>query len=236
MTDTVDILKKIKTKGYWRIVVYPLTVKKDRIPTLDKCEEMIGNAVVSLRGWPYPYYNNESLRFQDYIQVEVDFEPHIELWRFYLSGLFVHYVSLNEDWMDYQSLSKQDSRFQRIKQGDILGLDLMVYDITEIFEFVSRLSRQGLYVDGLKVEMQLNNITNRELFIFDFKRAGFHMPYKTSAPKLIYPKEISEENALKNPQQNALEAILFFTDRFGWKNPNVISIQDMQQNLLQRRL
>lgn len=238
MTDITKVLDKIKQKGFWRIVIRPTKFKPDLIDSSSSCEELIRNAQVELRGWPYPYYeiNDKVERGQDWIQTAVDFESHIELWRMYLSGQFIHYSSLREDWMDYQRMANEDSRFSSISQGDILGLDLMVYNLTEIFEFISRIAKQGLYPDGLRVIIELNNTAKRRLFIFDFSRAGFFTSYKTDTDTLTYSKEMDEETALQNSKQNALQAILFFTDRFGWDKPNETSIKDMQQKLLERRL
>lgn len=225
-------------RGYWRIIIRSTTFKPGLIDSLSSCETIIRNAQVELRGWPYPFYvtNEKVERGQDWIQTAVDFKNHIESWRLYLSGHFIHYTSLREDWMDYQVMAKQDSRFSGITEGDILGFDLMVYDLTEIFEFISRITKGGLYQDGLKVNIELNNTANRRLFIFDQNRADFHTTYKTSANILTYEKEMDEKIALQNSTENALKAILFFTDRFGWGKPNEISIKDMQQKLLDRRL
>lgn len=229
-------LGKIKQKGYWKVAIQPLTYKKDRIVSLTQCKNIIGNAIVSLRGWPYPYYNNQAEQFQDHLQVDVDFEPHIEFWRLYLSGQFVHFIALNEDWLDYQRMSQQDSRFRNLKPGDILGFDLMVYDITEICEFISRLGKQKLFSEGVQLELTLVNTENRKLFIFDFNRADFFTDYRTSDNTLSYVVKVAEQEAIQDTKQNALNAILFFIDKFGWDKPNIESIKDMQQKLLERRL
>jgi hypothetical protein len=231
-----EILNKIKLRGYWKVGIQPLIYKKNRITNLAKCKEIIKNAEVSLRGWPYPFFNNDAQQFEDFIQVAIDFENYIEFWRLYLSGQFIHYIALREDWLDYQSMSRQDSRFATLKQGEILGFDLIVYDVTEIFEFISRLAKQGLFTDGLKLEIALNNTENRKLFIFSVNRADFFTHHKTSAKSLSYSKEINEQDALQNSQQNAFDAVLFFCDKFGWDTPNISSIRDMQQRLVERRL
>lgn len=239
MVNNNDTLQKIKQKGFWKLDIHPLTFNEKAVASLTKCKEIIQDSMVSLRGWPYPFYEDRSdvlKAFNNYIQCEVDFLPHIEIWRLYTSGLFVHYIALIEDWMDYNRYKRQDSRFHNLQHGDILGFDLMVYDITEIFEFIARLSKVDVYSDGVKVKIELSNIMNRKLFIFDFDRVDFLGDYKTSDSKLSYETTIESKEDLLSTKQNALKAILHFVERFNWNKPNIPSIQDMQRKLLERRL
>ena len=53
MTYNVDVLKKIKSKGYWKIVITPNTYKKDKL-SLSKCKEIVEKSKIK-RGWYYPY-------------------------------------------------------------------------------------------------------------------------------------------------------------------------------------
>ena len=232
-----ETIEKIKSQGYWRINIHPLNFIKDRILSLSQCEEIIKNSVVELRGWPYPttHYNIPILRGQNWIQVIADYTDEIDVWRFYQSGQFSQFLALREDLMDLEPIKKMVIPAREINKP-VLCLEYTVYLLTEIFEFLSRIAKQGIYKEGVEIKIELINTENRKLFIFDPMRAGFLEDYKTADSKLSYQKTLSEEEIIEKSKDSSLEAILWFIDRFGWKNPNVTSIKDMQQKLLERRL
>ena len=232
-----ETIKKIKSQGYWRVNIRPLNFIKDRIASLSQCEEIIRNAVVELRGWPYPtaHYNIPILRGQNWIQVVADYGDEIEVWRFYQSGQFSQFLALREDLMDLEPIKNRVIPAREITKP-VLCLEYTVFLLTEIFEFLSRIAKQGIYKEGVEIKIELINTENRKLFIFDPMRAGFLEDYKTADSKLSYQKTLNEEEIIEKSKDCALEAILWFIDRFGWRNPNVTAIKDMQQKLLERRL
>jgi len=232
-----ETIKKIKSQGYWRINIRPLNFIKDRISSLSQCEEIVKDAVVQLRGWPYPtaHHNIPILRGQNWIQVVADYDDEIDVWRFYQSGQFSQFLALREDLMDLEPIKKMVIPNREITKP-VLCLEYTVYLLTEIFEFLSRIAKQGIYKEGVEIKIELINTENRKLFIFDPMRAGFLEDYKTADSKLSYQKTLSEEEIAEKAKDCSLEAILWFVDRFGWRNPNITSIKDMQQKLIERRL
>ncbi len=103
-----ETLNKIKSCGYWRINIRPLNFEKEMITSLSRCEEIIENAVVKLRGWPYPvfHHNLKIQKGQDWIQTIGRFEDETEIWRFFQSSQFIHYFALREDWEMFSSTIK----------------------------------------------------------------------------------------------------------------------------------
>src|SRR5438105_14534862 len=95
-TPTDALLERIHATGYWRVLLHPSQYDEHRIPTLKACEDLIEATKVSLRGWDYPHfrrYTEDTIRGDNWIQHAVDCANHIELWRFFQSGQFVHHLA-----------------------------------------------------------------------------------------------------------------------------------------------
>lgn len=228
-------IDKIKSRGYWRINFQPL-VDKEKL-TLAECNELIEKNNVSLRGWNYPHYpgrrgdDTDVESHDNFYQGWVDWENHKEFWRMYQSGQFLHYLALREDWLEEDSWS--DDLRKKIKPMEKLGVTgSTIYQITEIFEFLARLAQAGVYDEGIKVNIELFNTKDRELWIEHQMRAGFLRPYKTSSNSIIFSKKYTKESILSSPRELAFEAICYIFDRFGWHNPSPDMIQKDQDEIL----
>lgn len=85
---TNEILQKIKSKGYWKIVIMPFEYKKERI-RLGDIKQIVERSHVMKRGWPYPFTYQAGDTFASdlisngYYSTDVDWEKHIEIWRMY---------------------------------------------------------------------------------------------------------------------------------------------------------
>src|SRR5690348_12794894 len=105
MVDEVGILGKIKSKGYWEIELRPSVYKKDNL-SLSECNEIIEKYQVRLRGWYYPHIAHheygEVFNGDNFVEGLVDSFKHLEVWRMYTSGQFIHYLNFWEDWIGYQ--------------------------------------------------------------------------------------------------------------------------------------
>ncbi len=114
----------------------------------------------------------------------------------------------------------------------VLALEYTIYLLTEIFEFLSRLAKQGIYKEGVNLKIELINTEKRRLFILSPMRANFLQEYKTGSPKLSYSKRLNEEEVINKPKELALEAIRWFVERFGWKTPNINALRNIQEELI----
>lgn len=230
-----NLTKKIKSKGYWKIDFKPLVDIKDRIEHFPDLEELIEKNSVELRGWDYPHFprRERPLFGNDYIEGRINWENHIELWRFYQSGRFWHYLALREDWFGRSSLV--DKRLSKIKPREIISIIGTVYQLTEIYEFLSRLNKESIYKDGVEISINLNNTKNRRLELLEPGRAPLFQKYKTNAKSIKFSRSYSEKEIAEKSQELALEAILHFFYRFGWNNPPIEVIKEDQRKLLERR-
>lgn len=236
MSDT--IIDEIKKRGYWRVNFRPRTLS-EKITKLGECLEIVTKSKVSLRGWSYPHVptytaeHKEVTPGKDYYQGQIVAGCHLEFWRMYQSTQFIHYFSLWEDWQ------KEDTLFGGEggpEPGTCLSVIGAVYHITEIFEFLRRLIENGLYDEGVRVDISLHNTKGRKLWINDPMRAPFMTDYITSVADIEYAEEFSKEDILLKSKDHAFDCILHFFDRFGWHQANVQAIKNDQDTLLSGRI
>lgn len=235
-----DLLQKIKSRGYWRINFQPV-VDRQKIDSLGSCKDIVEKNTVELRGWDYPHFPRRSGDDTGLEPAErhyigwIDWNKHKEFWHIYQSGQFLHYVALREDWLEEDDW--HHNLAEKIKPGSSLGIiGSVVYQMTEIYEFLSRLGNTGVYDEGVRVSITLNNTQNRELWIEDNMRAPFFSPYKTGAEKIEFKKDYSKEQIITTPKELALEVILYIFDHFGWHNPPIETLKKDQDNFIARRI
>lgn len=230
------ILNKIKSKGYWRILFRPLT-HEIRIKELDKCKEIVERNKVSLIGWDYPHFayrrDNDAdlVPGNDYYEGWTDWMQFKELWRMYQSGQFIHYVALYDDW--YEEGIK-DEWAEHDSEHRILKITETVFFITEVYEFLSRLTKARLFEGGVNVSLQLNNTKDRILYSEHGIGRRFLRNYKTGAPDIVCDKQYRERDIIENPCLLAKEALLHIFERFGWKPADGV-IEGHQSRLLEKK-
>lgn len=234
-----DLIEKIKSRGYWRINFQPL-VAVQKLKNLSDCKNLVEKNSVVLRGWDYPHFPNRSDEKtglepgNNYYQGWIDWWSHKEFWRMYQSGQFFHYLGLREDW--YEEDGWFGDTAKEIKPGSSLSVVGTIYQITEIYEFLARLARDGIYEEGVDVNISFNNTLNRKLWLDDLKRAPFSYDRKTGAEKIeIPPHKYKKDKIVNQARDLALEIIIYIFDRFDWPQPPVETIKRDQDNLLSRR-
>lgn len=234
-----DLIDKIKSRGYWRINFQPVVDKK-KISSLGECKEIIEKNRVALRGWDYPHFpqrtgNDTGLEPAESHYVGwIDWNNHKEFWHMYQSGQFLHYIALREDWLEEDTWNPNLA--EKIKTGSSLGIiGSVVFQMTEIFEFLARLGSAEIYDEGVTISISLNNTQNRELWVEDKMRAPLFSQYKTGADNIGYSNEYSKEQIITSSKDLAIEAIIYIFDHFGWHTPPIETIKRDQENLLARR-
>ncbi|MBT7188371.1 hypothetical protein HN911_13705 [Candidatus Bathyarchaeota archaeon] len=188
-----------------------------------KCSEIIQDSIVSLRGWDYPHINRDgTVNGQDWVESECDWSTHIEYWRFYQSGQFIHHMALQEDYA-YEG-------------ENILSIISTLYQVTEIFEFVARLTAKGIYSEGMDLSISLHNTENRTLKITDPLRSPLFADHTCRQPQIVYQESFSQDELLGKSRALALFATEHVFERFNWNNPPINIMAEDQLKLLERRL
>ena len=152
----------------------------------------------------------------------------------YKSGQFIHFLSLKEDW--FEEADGPSETIKAIRPGSILDIGETVNTLTEIYEFLSRLAKHGIYKDGIGVEVGLYNVRNvsRELKILNPRRLPLVSDYVTETQKISFLKQYSEKEVLQHSKGLAMDTILEIFSRFNWDDPPLETIIGDQQELLGR--
>lgn len=235
------LIDKIKSQGYWRVIIKPTQFNKSLIPSLTECQRLIEESKVYLRGWDYPHlprYGQGLVNGVDWLEASTDsmvWIPMLEYWHFYQSGQFAHLFNCGEDWVNRDQLQIQNWRNLPLPER-VLSILNTVYRVTEIYEFAARLAAKGIFRSDLSITVELHGMKDRGLVVTGHMRAPLLDNYICGVDALPYSKTVSLEALLAQASELALESLLWFFERFNWQSIPVHTIRDDQRRLLERRL
>jgi hypothetical protein len=219
-----DLLEKIHSRGYWRVLIRPTRHLENRFPSLSECRRILEESVVRLRGWDYPHIHDEHIvNRQNWIESGVDWEyGHIEYWRFYQSAQFIHHFAMREE---YEAASR-----------DAKGLDFIntVYTFTEIFEFAARLAAKDLLSPSAEIGVELHGCDGRRIISWD--RGRYVRDHVSSEPVISVSQVVSDRTLLTESARLAIDASMFVFERFNWMDAPRGILGEEQAKLLDRRL
>lgn len=229
-----DRLKKIHSKGHWRVNIHPTRFERSRIPTLTKCREILRNSVVQLRGWDYPHFDyDETTNGEDWIESSCDFQGLIEYWRFYQSGQFIHHFAFREDYeLDPNKLSMD---VPPSPSGRYLSILSSLYRVTEIYEFAARLASKSVLSPAVEISIKLVGTKERQLFFWNPGRY-LRKAYICQIPEMTLTNTYSMPDLLSHANELALDATGWIFERFNWAEVPRGVLSEDQKKLLERRL
>jgi len=235
-----EVIKKIKSKGYWEINIHPDIYNSQRIEK-QKIKDIVRSAVVELRGWDYPHFRDsegEPYPILNGIEKYIDWSNHIEFWRMTQSANFYHLLALREDWTKDIKYRNMWSKEDELKDKKWLGVLGTLYTLVEIFEFAKRLATQDVFDDNLIIDIKLHDLSNRELVIDSFDRLPFIFPQvaQISEPWSYHMRTFSVNDLLNKSDQLALGAYLDLIYLFQWENPPIETFKNDIQKFLQGRI
>ncbi|MFA5158119.1 MAG: hypothetical protein WC451_02940 [Patescibacteria group bacterium] len=238
MTDQ-KFIDKIKSRGYWRVNIRPVIIPAQDL-TLPECKEYIEKSSLELRGWDYPHIPRRSgddtgiLRHSNFVEAWVDWSYFKEFWRMYKTSQFLHYFGFRIDWMsEEEPIFGNQERVPEPKTE--LGVLDTTWQVTEIFEFASRLVQTGLYDKGVVIDIALYNLDGRKLTIDNPGRMRFMFDRKTGANDYYYSKILTKEEIISNSKSLAYDVIKGIFELFGWDDLPIETIKKDQEDLLSRR-
>ncbi len=234
-----EVIKKIKSKGYWEINIRPDIYNSQRIEK-QKIKDIVRSAVVELSGWDYPHFRDsegEPYPILDGIEKLIDCSNHVEFWRMTKSANFYHLLALREDWMENVEYRNILAKGDELKGKKWLGVLGTLYTLVEIFQFAKRLAAQNVFDDNLIINIKLYDLNNRELVVDSFDRVPFMFPRvaKISKPWNYHTQTFSVNDLLNQSDQLAIEAFLDLIYLFQWENPPIETFKNDVQKFLQRR-
>lgn len=227
-----DIIEKIKTKGYFRVVLRPGTHQEERIKSLTECRTIIDQCKVSMRGWDFPHIDRDLFsNDQNFIFSGTDWSRYKELWRFYQSGQFIYLGGFGEDWLNETiGLFGPQDHSLGFKGFSIDG---NLYRFTEIIELAARLVTKNVFDGLVNVEITLFDTLDRRLFFYE--KGYLVQEAKSVMPEINFKKTYTEDEVLTKGNEIALEIAQSFFERFNWQNLRIEVLRDIQQRFLSGR-
>ncbi|MBY3138991.1 hypothetical protein [Rhizobium laguerreae] len=222
------LIDRIKSVGFWRVNIRPMG-DPSRVLDLAECRRLVDRNQISLRGWNYPHVSRVDNHggdenMGDFVQNWTEWYQHVEFWRMYRSGQFLHYKALREDLMELDEKP----------EAKVLGTGTSIFTMTEIVEFAFRLRAAGLYERGMDIAVVIGNTSGRQLWIDDPGRMGFSYPRQTHAESIKLERRIDQAGLEVEPREIALGMIVELFDQFDW-TPNEDQIRADQIKLYNLR-
>lgn len=227
------LLEKIQSVGYWRINFRPLVVPEQRL-AFAACEDAVNSNRVELRGWDYPHVSRRQdathgyARVGEYVENWIDWEVHVEFWRMYRSRQFLHYRAAWED------LDPDRYNGRPRPAATVLSVGSAIYTLTEIFEFLFRVGRSGLYAGGVKAIISLENTAGRHLWINDPNRMPFSEERITGAARIEITRTLGPAEFAASDHRISMSAIIELFEHFGW-DAAPSTLEDQQTRFLNRQ-
>ena len=213
---------------HWRVRIFPTHHEGKRVESLRDAKEIVDKSQVRLRGWYYPHIDREGIVPGDgWVESSGDFRGHLEYWRFYLSGQYLHLMAYPED--------EEDTTAQRLPPG-VRGLEVVttVYRFTEIFTFASRLATKGILDPGATVSVTLSGTEGRQLFFYEAGRY-LSLDYRCRVPSLTVERSVAASDLMARADEIAIDASVHVLERFGWLDVGRGVLLEDQKRFLERR-
>lgn len=212
----IELTEKIKSHGYWRVVIRPEVPVEQRISSVTELFPLVQRLAVQLRGWDFPHIDIQSRPEIGDRWAGQDFEwrHHLERWRLYQSGQFVYLGAFSYDWATgTQNWLPQPPKPPR---DALVGVSDAVCRFAEFFEFASALALSPAGGDPVFLSVGCHGIQGRELWLDDPNRIPFHQAPKASVQEFVQQNSFSAETLAAETRMlgNAWAKELF--RRFGW--------------------
>jgi len=215
---------------HWRVNFRPQDYIEEAIPSLSECFRIVEKNCVRLRGWEYPLlnpYRDQRGQGKNWVASWAHFGGHIEYWRLYQSGQFLHLFSVRESteegWREkLEAAAKWHLIFDREKDfkkvPGFISLVNFIYCITEIVEFLARLSQAGIYKGPVSLDIHLRKI-NGFVLTTEIERAWTRY-CAANQDVLGSTWTVSTEELIQDSAGQALALVMWFFERFGWMDPS----------------
>lgn len=233
-----ELIKEIKSQGYWRVEIRSAEYQAKRLTTCAGMQALLSSATVSLRGWPYPYYQAEETAYNgQWLEGKVAWSNYREYWRLYESGQWIHYLKVPEAGVAREELFKgltplppQHAGYVHVR-GDIL------FTLTEIFRFAVGLAQGGVLDPTAFLSVQLHN--TKDYMLFESFNRFFPHEYvnKWDAP-ITCEQSLPAGELSAIVDKIALDMAVKVFSVFGWV-PAEAAIRNLvedQKKLIERRL
>ena len=223
------LVATIKTPAYTDVAVRPGPYSDDRISP-SELETFAGTQAVRLRGWPVPMISNRDtfMHNGDWVGQDLQGEivPHVEAWRLFSSGQFLHRRIVATDLRDAAELRPEVPN----ATGAIAVWDVLFY-IVEVAELGARYA-STLAAETIAIDIGLENIAGRELISGDWKR-DLNGPYVTQANSFRASGVYTAPALLASPRAIGVELAQQILRKFGLDIPDK-TLMEYQDSVLDK--
>lgn len=211
----MDLVDKIRSRGYWEVTIRPSTFDKNRIPDIDHLYSILQKSYVSLKGFDFPLLDqSESPRYDlDFISQEFEFSHVLSSWRFYQSGLFLLLLGIPDDWRDQSSWWPQYEGWAPLKD---LGVGEAMLIFVESLEFAARIAESDAGDESMHIEIKIVKARGRQLYMDIRRKWGFFRNPVADLDEFPYSTTVTRTELLASPRKLAIAGAVELFKRFGW--------------------
>lgn len=229
-----DMLSAIKANGYWRVLIRPTVFEARRIQDRTTALQLVDENKIMLRGWDYPHLDPENqLVESEWIGSAIDWGAHKEYWRLYLSGQFIHYFAMMED---FHQVPWTSSAFPGGKPEKYMEIISTLYTVTEVYEFAKRLTTKEALGPSAEISITLFGTEGRVLVYWDILRRLLERNYVSAKQQISSARIVSAAELTATSSQLALNTTVDIFEQFNWLGPPIQLLEEDQRKLFERRL
>ena len=134
----VGVLKTIRLRGHWRVMIRPGSVPRDLIADRSDLFKIVERKSVQLRGWDYPHIDHRNQPQTGGLgRSGIRLAGPDRLRRLYQTGQFIHFLALCGDWRDHSEIWPPEPGW---RHGKFLYYLDTNYTCPGVFEFAWRLA------------------------------------------------------------------------------------------------
>jgi hypothetical protein len=222
---TVDL----RDAAFSDVAVRPVPYVTDRLGPGD-LEPFATEHQVRLRGWPVPYMDERNVlqRHGSWVgqDIEPEVVPHVEGWRLFTSGQFLHRRVLVTDLVDSPELTASDSD----AKGAVAVWDVLLY-LVEVAELAARYAT-AFGCDAITFQVALDGVSGHQLIAGDWRRE-LHGPYMVGADRLEFARMVGSAQLLEAPRGVGVDLAQGLLSQFGLTIPDQV-LFDWQEQVFNR--
>lgn len=214
----------------------PELYEADKIPSLTECFKLIEQSRFRVGGWSYPaqvFSENQRLYGSNWIGGWSNLTEY-DYWQFYQSTQFLSMTALQSEQDEeiekrLNTLSNHPST--KMTVDGVISLSNLIYRMTLMFEFAARLCTKDVYQGALTIHIKLGNIQNFVVAETGFHAFFFNHLYQTSSSALENRWTLPIDELVANSREHAIQAVVWFVQRFGWLEPPDAHFRMKQQDI-----
>jgi hypothetical protein len=161
----------------------------------------------------------------------------VEYWRFYQSTQFLYLGAVREmspEWHDNLKRTFRPLNGAPVDIPGFVSIVNLIYTMTEFFEFPTRLCQAGLYQGTLTVTVEMHGIRGFALTTDDPRR-HWHRLCQSTEDTLQKTWRISSTDLIASSNEHSLDAMVWFFERFGWRDVSRDALRADQEDFLAGR-